>query len=76
MPDVRRDVRVGAGGHAVIVDLHVTSDGRPHIVVDAEAFAVLDALVDEDLAVVHPVGACPCPYGVPPHAAVTLLGFV
>lgn len=59
----------------MIVDLHVTSEGDAHIVCDAEGFAALVRLPGE-VRGVHPVGACPCPHQVPPHTAVSLLGFV
>lgn len=57
-----------------MVDLHVTTEGVPHLVVDAEGFAALLEL--GDVHDVHPVGQCPCPHQIPAGGAVTLLGFV
>lgn len=71
-----------------MIDLHTTSEGLSHVLVDAEGMAILrrhftplrpstESLVDP--AILYGgtpiyVDVCPCPHSVPPHAAVTLLG--
>lgn len=62
-----------------MIDLHVTSEGQAHIVVDADGTAILaNAPLSGgwERVPVFMQATCPCPYQVPPHASVSLLGFV